>query len=132
MESFARALRPLLQAAHRGEKEELVVVDFGSGSGNVSLPLAWHFRAYKVHTFCPRPPTRAPLSQITVTPLHQPTPPCTEQVKLVLVDMKPRPLQLAQERAKQGGVHIQTVNTHCSLHSCMHTSAQICTRMRTH
>ena len=39
-ESFARALASIVPLA----KKRLVIIDFGSGSGNASLPLAWWFR----------------------------------------------------------------------------------------
>ena len=42
-ESFARALAPLI-ARYGTNNRRLVVIDFGSGSGNASLPCAWWFR----------------------------------------------------------------------------------------
>ena len=51
VESFAHAVYAVLSGIRRrrddadsGKRAPIVVVDFGSGSGNVSLPLAWHFR----------------------------------------------------------------------------------------
>lgn len=43
-ESFAKTLQPLIEALYRSKLRKLKIVDFGSGTGNASLPLAFWFR----------------------------------------------------------------------------------------